>query len=379
MARPRTAIGTNGTISVKEVEPGKWRARTRFRTKDGKSRQIERFATGKARAANALKAALLDIEEQYGGAFSPAMKLAVLADRFLAVKAEAGRTVGTLQTYGFAVETHVKPMIGGLSIREATPEVLQEYLNRVRKERGAGAAKNSRAVLSGMLSLAVRNGALDRNPVRELEGIAKKGRPGSPSIDPAKLAGLLERVAQDEALVRSDAADVVRFIALTGWRVSEACGLRWSEIDFAAKTVTMSAIAVRHKGVGVVLQHYGKTESAARTVQVPDELLEMLERRRAMTYSAAGMVFPAARGGVRDPSNTEGDWRDRRHALGVPETTMHSFRKGVGTMLDQAGLSAREIADYLGHRNPSMTQDVYMARNLGSGRAAEAIASRLGS
>jgi len=32
----------------------------------------------------------------------------------------------------------------------------------------------------------------------------------------------------------------------------------------------------------------------------------------------------------------------------------------VATILDKAGLSATEIADYFGHENPPMTQDVYM-------------------
>ncbi|HEY5183159.1 MAG TPA: tyrosine-type recombinase/integrase, partial [Dermatophilaceae bacterium] len=53
--------------------------------------------------------------------------------------------------------------------------------------------------------------------------------------------------------------------------------------------------------------------------------------------------------------------------------TSHSFRKTTATILDQAGLSARVIADQLGHARPSMTQDVYMGRKLVDGRAAEAL------
>ena len=41
---------------------------------------------------------------------------------------------------------------------------------------------------------------------------------------------------------------------------------------------------------------------------------------------------------------------------------LHNFRKTTATHLDQAGLSARVIADQLGHARPSMTQDVYMGR-----------------
>jgi integrase len=44
--------------------------------------------------------------------------------------------------------------------------------------------------------------------------------------------------------------------------------------------------------------------------------------------------------------------------------TSHVFRKTCATILDEAGMSARDIADQLGHARPSMTQDVYMGRKI---------------
>jgi hypothetical protein len=40
----------------------------------------------------------------------------------------------------------------------------------------------------------------------------------------------------------------------------------------------------------------------------------------------------------------------------------HTYRKTVATMLDRQGLSARTIADQLGHSRISMTQDICMGR-----------------
>lgn len=77
------------------------------------------------------------------------------------------------------------------------------------------------------------------------------------------------------------------------------------------------------------------------------------------------LVFPTIRGKIRDPRNTSRDWRDPLARLGFPDVTSHSFRKTVAT--------AREIAEYLGHENPSLTQDVTMAKNTGSARAAAAL------
>jgi integrase len=54
--------------------------------------------------------------------------------------------------------------------------------------------------------------------------------------------------------------------------------------------------------------------------------------------------------------------------------TSHSLRKTCATALDVRGLSAA-IAGYLGHKQPSMTQDKYMARNAGNRRAADELSS----
>ncbi|MBC9822925.1 tyrosine-type recombinase/integrase [Terrabacter sp. MAHUQ-38] len=57
--------------------------------------------------------------------------------------------------------------------------------------------------------------------------------------------------------------------------------------------------------------------------------------------------------------------------------TSHSFRKTNATILDDAGLSARQIADQLGHARPSLTMDVYMGRGAKSGAAAAALEDAL--
>ncbi|MEU4802365.1 hypothetical protein [Actinosynnema sp. NPDC023587] len=53
--------------------------------------------------------------------------------------------------------------------------------------------------------------------------------------------------------------------------------------------------------------------------------------------------------------------------------TFRTFRRTVATLLDQAGLTARQIADILGHSRPSMTQDVYMGRRSPGRAGADAL------
>jgi integrase len=57
--------------------------------------------------------------------------------------------------------------------------------------------------------------------------------------------------------------------------------------------------------------------------------------------------------------------------------TSHTFRETAATILDEAALSARLVADQLGHSRPSMTQDVYLARRAVDSQAALALAAAL--
>lgn len=124
-------IGTYGTINTTEVQPGKWRARTRYRYGDGKARQVERFGSSRAKAEFALRQALVTIEATRGGELKPTTTLRVLGQMFLEHKRDLQRSEGTLETYGYAVSAHISPRIGDLSVSEAKPDRLHKFINAV--------------------------------------------------------------------------------------------------------------------------------------------------------------------------------------------------------------------------------------------------------
>ena len=121
----------------------------------------------------------------------------------------------------------------------------------------------------------------------------------------------------------------------------------------------------------------GTPDAGRRTVFMPSWLVERLRDRRAARGEAVELVFPSANGHLRDPRNTSRGLANARERIGFPALTSHSFRKGIASALDAAGLSARAIADHLGHTNPSLTQDVYMTKSAGSVKAAHALDSLL--
>jgi integrase len=92
-----------------------------------------------------------------------------------------------------------------------------------------------------------------------------------------------------------------------------------------------------------------KSAAGARTLRLPAFALAMLRRRR-VAGQVHGPVFPDSRGGWRDPSNTSRDLRNARGSEEFAWVTSHVIRKTAATELDRAGLSARQIADQLGHQ-----------------------------
>ena len=108
------------------------------------------------------------------------------------------------------------------------------------------------------------------------------------------------------------------------------------------------------------MQSHTKSDAGMRTITPPHWVIALLLRRHADSHGL--WVFPSTRGTMRDPDNTRKVLREV--VAGTPWQGLHphAFRHLVATRLDAAGLSAREIADYLGHERVSMTQDVYMSR-----------------
>ncbi|MFJ6674492.1 tyrosine-type recombinase/integrase [Actinosynnema sp. NPDC091369] len=97
----------------------------------------------------------------------------------------------------------------------------------------------------------------------------------------------------------------------------------------------------------------------------------MLAKRQAA--ASAEWVFPSASGSLRDPDNTRKSLRRVLSGTDWGGLHPHAFRHLVATRLDEAGLSAREIADYLGHAQVSMTPDVYLNRRTVGQAAADAL------
>jgi integrase len=270
------------------------------------------------------------------------------------------------------------PGIGALRLSEATVPAWTSSSNAVREHSGTAAAKACRSALSSMLGQAARHGAIPTNPVRDIGRL-----PGVRRTVKARSLTLIEcqrwisQLEADPAAVRRDLPDLTRWLLATGVRIGEAIAVDWSSIDLDRATVEIDYKVLRVKGAGLHRVRRTKSDAGHRTLPLPVFAQRMLERRREASGSD-GPLFPDSRGGWRDPSNLSRELRQARGSDEFAWVTSHVFRKTCATLLDEGELSARQIADQLGHAKVSMTQDNYLGRRLTSRRTAETLDRAIG-
>ena len=276
--------------------------------------------------------------------------------------------VNTRTVYESSVRKHVMGgALADLTLREVKVAGIERWLKGVGRASGAHAMKTARSVLSGVLGLAVKHDAIPHNPVRDVGHVSvpakESKRDASRDFRPEERATLLAFADADDTARRRDLPDLLAFMAGTGARIGEACGLRWSALDLDAGTANLGPLPVRVPGQGLHLQEHGKTKTSTRTVALPSWLVSRLLARKVNAVpNEWDVAFPSPLGKLRETSNTTKHVRELLDAAGFEWAVGHTFRKTVATWLDEAGLSGRQAANQLGHAKPSMTLDRYMSR-----------------
>ncbi|WP_217641757.1 site-specific integrase [Actinopolyspora alba] len=343
---------------------------------------MERSGRTKAAAERNLKKSLSQRNKVQGSAsLTPETKFREVAEQWMATvekAVNAGRlSPTTLDQYRSNLQRHVLPALGELQVgREVTVPAVESFLQTLRTHKSASVAKTARSIVSGVVGYAARLGISEQNPTREtsrLDGQPKK-RPRSLTLQ--ERVQWLEQLESDDKAVRWDLPDLSRFMLATGVRIGEALALYWSDVDLTNGRVSVDHNVVRVTGKGLIRKST-KSKYGERTLPLPSWALDMLRDRFSEAVESDGPVFPDTFGGLRDPSNTRRVLRETRGSDGFAWVTSHVFRKTAATVLDEAGLSARRIADQLGHSRPSLTQDVYMGRQSLDRDAAEALESAL--
>ncbi len=367
MSGQRLAAGEHGAIRYRVKPTGRVAAQVYVRNPQGVRKRVEATGASQGGGASAGDGSAGRGTGGGGSTYSRTTTFGDVAADWLASLDElvqAGRrSPRTVALYRHALNRHVLPGLGGLKLAELTPARVDAFIRDRRRRSGYSVAKLCRSVASGVCGFAVRRDAMRSNPVRDVETLESPQGREARALSDQEAAAWLAILDRDEVACRADLPDLVRFLLGTGCRIGEALALTWPNVDLERHVVQIDTTLIRVPGQGLVIKR-PKTKAGSRVLRIPLWLVALLRERRLRDPESAGAVFPDAVGGHRDPNNVEQLHRLARRGTPFEWVVPHTYRKTVATMLDRQGLSARTIADQLGHARISMTQDVYMGRRV---------------
>lgn len=385
MPRPKLPLGSWGAINASTASDGRVRAYTRYRYRDGRTRKVERTASTKTKATRALRSALTDMAaSDNGDSLDTDSTIDQAARLWLSNMAdEVAET--THVGYRRGVNNHISPDLGGLLIRETKTSRINTWLKQLKTSGiSANYRRSLRTMLSGILQLAVLEDILDNNPVTNLPRITGGNTRSKRTFTTDELASFLSALDNDRHATRADLPAFLRFLFGTGVRYGEALAVRWQDINLGEHPITVGGVSIPEQSCWIngnlvevegrgVVRHHGKTAAANRIVGLPQFLVALLMVRREVDDHDDDPVFPNGIAAWRRPTNVQRAVRNFRNRAGFEGFTTHVPRRTVATLLDQAGQSPRDIADQVGHTDPSLTQRVYMGRGMANPDAAAAL------
>jgi integrase len=156
-------------------------------------------------------------------------------------------------------------------------------------------------------------------------------------------------------------------VALRGLRRGEAAGLRWSDLDLDAGTLTVTG-QLQQLG-GRLFAGPPKSDAGRRVVALDNTTIAALcahrvrqQAERSATgsrWADTGYVFTTGTGKPLGPDRLTRLFRRLVAGSGLPPVTLHGLRHGAATLALAAGTDLKIVQDQLGHSTITLTADTY--------------------
>ncbi len=275
----------------------------------------------------------------------------------------------TAERYDQCFKHHTLPLLGDLRLDQISKEKVKDLIAQmVKKNLAKHTIRNVVACLCSVLSHAVDDEVITRNPAVKLGKYFKQARVVHDKIEPLTadevplfLAKVRER---DSRRYKGNPEYFPMFLAAihTGMRAGELAGFQWPDIDWNGKFL-MVRRSIRKGRI------YETKTGRTRRVDMSDDLIEELSayRRRCLEEAMRNgrneipvWVFASGEGTPLEMHNVE-----RRvfmkclEAAKLRRIRFHDLRHTTASLLLQNGAPPTYVKDQLGHSSIKITVDIY--------------------
>lgn len=323
----------------------------------GRRRYLNQALSGSHRKAQQFLSAQLLERAESRELVGSEMTLNLYLDRWLSLAAQPRLRAKSYADYVALLTRYIRPTLGGSKLNQLTPLGIQSaYHQMLERKLSPRTVRYTHAVLHSALEQAVDWRQLARNPAN---GVAlPKVHRAAPRVFTVEQARLF---LSEAANSRYGSAFVLA--VTTGLRPSELLALRWRDLDWQTRTITVERTL--EKGSG---WRFGPTKRPASRRQVQlqswvSRMLSDLEAARKFDSSSAGpakeQIFHTMAG---RPLNSDYLGRELRRILvraGLPTLRLYDLRHTAASLALAAGAPVKAISEQLGHSNTAFTLDTY--------------------
>lgn len=328
----------------RRVRGGKVHWYVRYRDPRGRQR-VKVFD----RKADAQREALAVESSKLAGTFIDPRRAAIAFEAWVPqwLASQGHLKESTRDRYAGIVRHRILPRWSPVKLNEISHADIQRWISELAAEASPSAARKAHRVLSLILSFAVRDERLTRNPADNI---------GLPRERPRERRFLSHEQVQSLASGAGDYGVVVLFLAYTGTRFGEMAALRAGRIDRTSRRILIAESVTSVQGRLV----WGTPKGHAhRTVSAPAFIFELLEERLARLDRDA-LVFTAPGGGPLRASNFRRDvFTPAARAVGLAGLVPHELRHTAASLAIASGADVKVVQQMLGHRSATMTLDLY--------------------
>lgn len=266
-----------------------------------------------------------------------------LADRYLAEWADIKKRPGSAADDRSMLQRLIRPELGNRKVASIEYADIDRLHRKITKDRGPYGANRVVALMSKMLSLAIKWKIRGDNPAKGIERNQEERRYRYLAGD--ELRRLTEALAVHPNQI---AASAVRMLLLTGARRGEVLSATWDQFDLDVGIWVKPSSHTKQKR-----EHRVPLSAPARLLLI--EMRDAAERRaKEKKREPSPYVFPA-RVGDGPMVEIKTAWAALCKAAGIEGVRVHDLRHSYASMLASAGLSLPVIGALLGHTQPGTT------------------------
>ena len=266
----------------------------------------------------------------------------------------------TTRNYSERIRNQINPRIGYLKATALSPRAIEDLISQLISAGYApGTIYATYRTLSAAYSDGVRLGLLSQNPTTRVKLPKLTSTPITqiPSQDAAKIYSCAMQTPSMHARVELG--------MVCGLRPGEVLGLRWGDIDWTERTLTISRQVQRIAGEGLVFQSV--KQGKQRTIVLTDEQISILRCHKDLqdvyrpTFSVdEGLIFPNSLGSKLDDKRDSYLWKKLLRLAEVKSYQRYQMRKTAFSNLYAQLGDVRKLLDYSGHSQVSTVMKSYV-------------------